>query len=93
MKWNKKGQVVMYGLMIGIVVIILALSFIPSIDEFVSNARNQTSEFGTGLDCSNSSISNFDKSTCLASDLSMPIFIGILIFIGGAVITVKYILQ
>lgn len=93
MKWNKKGQVIMYGLMIGIVIIILALSFASPIKEFVENTRNQTSEFGTGLDCSNSSISDFDKATCLSSDLSLPIFIGVLIFIGGAVITVKYMLQ
>ena len=89
---NKKGQVIIYGLMVGLVIIILALSFIKPIDLFVSNARNTTSVFG-GMDCNNASISDYDKNACLSSDLSMPIFIGILVFMGGAVITYKYIIS
>lgn len=89
---NKKGQVIIYALMIGMVILILALSFIPSINIFTSNARNTTSQFG-GLDCNNQSISDYNKAACLSTDLTMPIFIGILIFIGGAVITVKYIIS
>ena len=89
---NKRGQVIIYALMIGIVIFILALSFVKPINEMVSKARNSTSEFG-GMDCSNSSISDFDKNACLSTDLSLPIFIGIVIFIGGAAITVKYVLS
>jgi hypothetical protein len=92
MKWNKQGQVIIYGLMLGIVIVILAIAFSQPIDQFVKNARNQTSEFG-GMDCSNTSINDYQKEACLATDLSLPIFIGIVLFIGGAVITVKYILQ
>lgn len=44
-----------------------------------------------GLDCDNSSISMYDKSTCVVTDLGIFYFIGILIFIGGAIITSKII--
>ena len=88
---NKKGQVMMYGLMLSIVIIILALTFSGTVKYFIDNSRNTTSEFGTGLDCSNVSISNFDKAACLSSDISLPFFIGSLIFIGGLVLVAKYI--
>lgn len=42
-----------------------------------------------GMDCTNSSISNFDKATCVITDLSPFYLIGSLIFIGGAVITAR----
>jgi len=44
-----------------------------------------------GLDCDNSSISNFDKATCIATDLMLFYFIGFLIFLAGAVITAKFV--
>ena len=71
---------------------LLALAFVSPINQMVSKARNTTSEFG-GMDCNNASISDYDKNACLSTDLSLPIFIGIVIFIGGAAITVKYVLS
>ena len=89
---NKNGQVMVYGLMLGVAIIILALSLAGPVKQSVSNARNTTSEFGgSGLDCNNASISDFDKAACLSSDISLPYFIGILIVIGGIVITAKII--
>ena len=58
----KKGQVAMYGLMLGIVIIILALAFSGVVKKFVDNARNTTSEFGNGLDCNNASIADYNKA-------------------------------
>lgn len=88
---NKKGQVIMYGLMLGLVIIILALAFTGPVKTFVDNARNTTSEFGNGLDCNNASIADYNKAACLSTDFSLPYFIGILIFIGGAVVIAKII--
>ena len=88
---NNKGQVMMYGLMLGIVIIIMALAFSGPVKTFVDNARNTTSELGDGMDCSNASITDFTKAACLSSDISLPFFIGTLIFIGGLIITAKII--
>ena len=90
---DKKAQIVIvYGFMIGLVIIILALAFIHPVNLFVQDARNTTSYIG-GMDCNNASISDFTKNACLSTDLSMPIFIGVLIFMGGAVITYRYLIQ
>ena len=88
---NKSGQVFLVSLMIAIVFIILGLAFSPSIKEFTDNARNQTNGDTVGLDCGNSSISNFDKGTCMFVDLYNPYFAGFLIFAAGAIIFAKII--
>jgi hypothetical protein len=82
---DNKGSVIIYGIMLGLTIIILALALAPSVQEFTEEARNSTS----GMDCSNSSISNFDKATCVVTDLNLFYFIGGLIFIAGSVIIAK----
>lgn len=91
-KINKNGQVIVYGFMLGVVIIILAMAFAGPIKKFTDNAQNKTSEIG-GMDCSNESISNFDKLNCLSTDLSLPYFIGALLAIGGIILTAKIILS
>jgi len=81
---NKKGQVFFYTLMLGIVVLVLALALATPVKESVNTSRT-----GSDLNCSNSSISNFDKGACIVADLTLFYFIGGLIFIGGAIITAK----
>lgn len=51
----------------------------------ITNGRESS-----GLDCSNSSISNFDKATCYVVDMNLFYFIGALIFIAGGIITAKF---
>ena len=79
----------LYGLMLGLVVIILALALAPTLQEFTGNAMNQTVGDTIGLDCDNVTISNFDKATCVATDLSMFYFIGFMLFLGASLITAK----
>lgn len=86
---NKKGSVVIYTMMIGILIIILALALAPSVQDTISNAMSPSSEDAIGLDCDNESISNFDKAACVGADLTLFYFIGTLIFIGGIIITAK----
>ena len=90
---NNKGQVIFFGLMLCIVIIVMALALAPAIKETVDNARNSSSGDIQGMDCSNTSISDFDKAACTATDLTMFYFIGGLIFIGGAVLAAKILLQ
>ena len=79
---NNKGQVIFFTLMIAICILVLALAFAPVLKESTGNAR-------TNMDCSNDSISIFDKTACLATDISLFSFIVGLIFIAGAIIGIK----
>ena len=82
---NKQGSVVVYGLMVGLVILILGLALAPAVSEFTTGAMNET----TGLNCSSELISNFDKAACVANDLTLLYFIGGVILIAGAIITAK----
>ncbi len=81
---NKQGSVMIYGLMLALVLLILGLALAPAVKDFTTDAR-------TNMDCDNESISNFDKAGCIATDMTLPYFIGTVIFIGGAIITAKII--
>ena len=83
---NKKGQLAFYSLMLGIVVIILALSLADSGKEFVDDAMNASTADFIGLDCENESINNFNKGTCTILDFSLFYFFGGIILLGIAVI-------
>jgi len=85
----KRGQVFLVTMMIAIVFIISALAFAPSIKQFTEEARNSTTETRIGLDCSNSSINDYDKANCVFVDYLNPYFVGFLIFLGGAIIAAK----
>ena len=86
MVMNKRGQVIFVTLMIAIVVIVLALAFAFPVKEATQDAR------GT-MNCSDTTISTFDKAGCLASDLTLFYFIGGMIFIAGAVVTARVIFK
>lgn len=88
---NTNGQVIIYGFMLMIVIIILALALAPAINQSTNIARNATLNDTIGMDCSNNSISDFQKAACVTTDLSGFYFIGILIFIGGSILVAKII--
>ena len=88
---DKNGSILIYGIMLSITVIILALALAPAVSEFTNGARNASTTDTIGLDCSNTSISNYDKAACTATDLTLVWFIGSLILIGGGIITAKII--
>ena len=86
---NKQGQVIIYGLMLGMVIIILALALAFPLRESADTAMDESSDTNLGLNCANESISSFDKVTCYALDLSPFYFIGTIIMIGGVILTAK----
>lgn len=99
---NSRGQVILFGFMLGITIIILALSLAPAVKEGVDSVRNDTTAAtiwngtdyvgGAGLNCSNADAANLsmvNRATCIASDLTIFQFIAGLIFIGGLVITAR----
>lgn len=79
---NNKGQIpIFFTLMLGITIIVLALAFAPVVKEFVDDARDVNS-----LGCNNSTISTFDKATCIVADVSTFGFIGGLLMLAGVII-------
>lgn len=96
MVWNKKAQTWAYGIMLGITVIVLVLALAFPIKQGVDNARNESSESGgienIGMNCSTTT-DNFVKAGCYVTDLSPFYFVGSVIFIAGAIILAKVVLQ
>ncbi|HDK41819.1 MAG TPA: hypothetical protein ENG87_00455 [Candidatus Pacearchaeota archaeon] len=90
---NKKGQTVIVFFMIGLVVAILALALAPAVKQSTDTARNQSTNNSVGLDCSNDSISNFNKAACVATDITLPYFIGFLLLFAGAIVVGRIIFQ
>lgn len=89
MRVKKKGQIAILGFMIGVTIILLGLALAGPVQEGADLARNNTNGDTLGLDCGNSSISDFVKATCIVSDLSVWYFISAVIFIGGAAMAIK----
>jgi len=81
---NNQGQVVFLAFMIGVTILILALGLAGGLREQTDNARNSTN-----LDCGNSSISTFDKATCVVADANLFYFIVGLIGIAIAIIIAR----
>lgn len=93
---EKKGQVVFYTLMIGIVIILLALALAPVVKEFVDNARSNNYTINpsapgnsSGLDCDNAGITKYTKVACVVADLTIFHFIIGLVVLGGAIILAR----
>ena len=91
---NKKGQVIFFSMMMTVVIIVLALALASPTKTFTDGARNTTDVLGgQGLDCSNASISSYDKGACILTDLSLPYFILGLIGIGAAFMGAKFVVE
>jgi hypothetical protein len=87
---NNGGQALFIGLMLGTVIIILAFALAPVLKESNDIAMNSTDSDSLGLDCSNQSISDFNKAGCVATDMTTPLFIATLIGLGLVVIAAKF---
>jgi len=85
---NNRAQVMFFLLMVGIVIIILALALAPVVQDTITDMRDNETAY-VGLDCTNSSISQYDKATCVIADLTIFHFIVGLILLGGAVIAAR----
>jgi len=85
----KKGSVTIYGIMLGLAIIVLVLALAGPTQQFTESARNVTVGDTVGMDCNNDSISDFTKAACVATDVSLFYFISGLLLIAGVVITAK----
>jgi uncharacterized protein (UPF0333 family) len=90
---NKRGQVVIYALMVAIVIIVLIMALAPAIKNSSDDSRAATTDTAVGLDCSNSSISTWDSATCLFTDLLNPYFVICVLGLIGAIITARVVFE
>lgn len=88
---NNKGQVMVFAVMLGLVIIIVALALAPAVSQSTTSAMNTSVGDTIGMDCNNDTISDFNKAACVAVDISLPYFVGVLLLIGGAVVTARII--
>ena len=75
---NKKGSLFIAG-MFALFFFMIGMMMLPLMKDSATDAR-------TNLDCTNSSISDGAKATCLITGSGVPYFIiGILTFVGGLI--------
>ena len=88
--WNSKANVTIYGIMLALTIIVLALALAPVVRDFTESARNESSGDTIGMNCSTTT-DDFVKAGCIATDLSLFYLIGGLLVIAGVVITSRII--
>ena len=81
---GKKGQMILLGFMIMIIVFIIAVQFISPIKGFINTARSPAN-----LDCTNSSITVGNQMTCIALDITMPYIFIAAICAGIVYLTIR----
>lgn len=98
---SHKAQATALVFMLALVVVILAIAFAQPINETTTSAMSDNAtdvygleaEAGHGLDCSNSSISDFQKAGCWVTDIGQAYFFwGVLAF-AGVIIASKIIFE
>lgn len=77
---NNKGQAIFMGFMIMLAIIVLTFGMAQPVKSFVDDARNSTN-----MDCTNNSISDFDRAACVVIDMGIFYFIAGMIALGIAV--------
>ena len=82
---NNRGQLALVGFAFGLFIFLLGLALINPIKDVIQPTREADQ-----LDCSNSSISDGQKVTCLAVDLLLPYFIITIFAIAGGYMTAKW---
>jgi len=90
---NNRGQLFFYTLMLAVVIIVLALSLVVVVKQFAESARAPTQDDAVGLDCNNSTISDFQQAQCIITDLATPYFLFGFIAIAGMVIGAKLLID
>ena len=80
---NNKANIMM-GVFMAVFIFLFGMIYINYLPDSVTAAQNSDN-----LDCSNSSITDGQKLTCLGTDIIVPGFIIIILSIAGGAITSK----
>lgn len=84
---NKRGQTLGIAIIVAISIFIVGMMSLNFIYPEVTRARDSDN-----LDCSNSSISDGTKLTCLVADIVIPYFILLIISVVGGIITARLVI-
>ena len=84
MVMNKKGQWVIAGVLIAVMVFIIAVQFIQPLKNEINTARSPPN-----LDCTNASISTGQKATCVITDFYLFYFLGMTMAAGLSYLAYK----
>lgn len=82
---NRRGQTVLVGLMLGVFVFMMAMVFIDPLRDVITESRAADQ-----LDCSNSTITDGAKATCLIVDLLLPYFIMAVVALAAGLIGARF---
>lgn len=85
---NNRGQGLLISVLIGVMIFMAGMLFTNFLKSDVTDARSSL----VGLDCSNTTISDGNKVTCLGVDLVVPYFIWAVISAAGGVIAARFLL-
>ena len=77
---NNKGQAVLWGLMMMVFLFMFGMTIIDPMKDVITDVRAADQ-----LDCTNSSITDGAKSSCLIIDLTLPYFIVAVFSVAGGV--------
>lgn len=87
---NNKGQAVFVLFMIAVTVLVMAIALAHPVTTFVDYARNESDGLGgTGLNCTNPNLSEYDQGACGITDITPAYFIGGLIVLAGMIAYAK----
>lgn len=81
---NKSGQVLFYTLMLASLILVLALALSPVIKQFINQTQSD-------MNCSDPSISEYDKATCYGWDITLWFMVLLFIVLAFIVLGAKVI--
>ena len=83
---NKKAQSLMLAILAGVMIFVAGMLFLNHIKDDVSLTRT------IGMDCTNSSISDGAKVTCLGVDLVVPMVMITIVGVAGSAILSRFLI-
>ena len=87
LKKNKKGQTLGVSIIIAITIFLIGFSVLNILKPEITRVRSSD-----GLDCSNVSISDGTKLTCLVTDTQIPVFILAILSIVIGIISARFVI-
>lgn len=87
---NRKGQItILLNLAIAVSIFFLAYGFAPVLKQLNDEGRGPTTATTIGLDCTNATISDFDKANCVGQDIFNPLYTAAVLAIGSYLFVAK----
>ena len=86
---KKKGQAIMYGAMISLMLFLVVVAVLPVFKDTLTDVRAPNTATSYGMDCGNTSISTGEKGACIIVDWSLQYWAGIMLALAAIYLTGK----